>query len=108
MTRIINFCESIAAGEEKTISKRIPLDGKITNIQIFFPTTDYKLGVAVGYESTRICPETGFLTLDSANPSFTIDEPIKKNQRLWVDLRNEGSASFVISAIITIQGEKYE
>lgn len=101
MTRIINFHESVAGKEQKTVSKICSINGQISDIKLFFPATD-QVGLGVGFESKRVCPETGFIFLNNKSPSFSVNEEIKRNQRLWVEIQNQSDATFVISAIITI------
>ena len=101
MTSIINFHETVNGQEQKTVSKICPIDGRISNIKLFFPATD-QVGLAIGFESKKVCPETGFIFLNNKSPSFSVNEEVRKNGRIWLDLKNEGSEIFTITAIITI------
>jgi len=107
-TRQINFRETVQPLTGIEVDKVCPLDGKIKSITMSFPPGCNNLvDVAFGHSGQKVCPSTEDIALDSANPTFTgIDEPVKRDERLWVEILNgDDTYPHTISVLIIITGK---
>jgi len=106
-TKQIKFDKTLAALEGVHMTERCPLNGKITSITISFaPGCNQFVDVAFGVEERHIIPESGYIALDDATPTFPTSEPVNMNDRLWVEVKNGDSAnSHRITILATIVGK---
>lgn len=86
--------------------KRVPMIKTVKTITIHWPSgcSSY-VKVAVGYSrDKRLLPEEGYLALDNATPTWTINKEVVDTDTLWVEIRNGSSLNFYpISVIINYE-----
>lgn len=89
--------------------KRSPLTGRITQILRHFPEgCDALVELAVGHGDTWVLPEQTdmYVALNDATPVVTLNEPIEKNEELWMIVRNgDGREPHTITTTVVIEGE---
>jgi len=108
LTKQINFSEEVNPLEGVIIQERCPLNGKITAVTMSFPPGANQLvDIAFGHESNRVCPDIGFINLDDATPTYPgIEEDVRKNERLWVEIRNtDDTYPHRITVLVVVVGK---
>jgi len=88
--------------------KRSPLTGRITQIVRHWPLgCRSNVDLAVGHGDTWVLPEQTdmYVALDDATPVITVDEPIEKNEEIWMIVRNGDAVNqHAISVTVVIEG----
>ncbi len=88
--------------------KRSPLTGRIVQIVRHYPDgCDAIVDLAVGHGDTWVLPEQTdmYVALNDATPIVIVDEPVEKNEELWMVVRNGDAANqHAITTTFIIEG----
>jgi len=106
-TQQVNFRYTVPAGVGIRAVEQVPLDGRISSVCFHFPPGAMGwVQVAFGHGSRQIMPIGGFLQLDNATPVFPTSEDVRRNEDIWVVIRNtDGINPHTISVVVTIEGD---
>jgi len=106
-TRQMNFREEVAPLTGLEVDKVCPITGKIKSVTMSFPPGCNNLvEVAFGHSAEKLCPSTEYIALDSANPTFDVEEPVEREERLWVEILNgDDTYPHTISVLVVITGK---
>lgn len=106
VTKQVVFSHTVAALQGVALTEKSPLTGRIIEGIMHFPDGCNSLvEVAISHIGRSICPIKGYIKLNDATPSFTIREPVMKNDPIKVEIRNGDSANpHMISVILTVLG----
>ncbi|MDO9581061.1 MAG: hypothetical protein Q7J06_10940 [Bacteroidales bacterium] len=91
------------------VARPSPLTGRITQIVRHWPDgCDSLVDLAVGHKDTWLLPSAtdNYIALNDATPVVTLNEPIEKNEELWMIVRNgDGGFPHAITTTFIIEGE---
>lgn len=108
ITRIVNLRVTLQPNQGQRISQTSPIDGRIVQLIPHFPNgCNALVDMAIGHRDTWVLPNKvdTFIALNDATPVTTVDEPIGKNEEIWMVGRNgDGVNPHAISCTVTIIG----
>jgi len=114
VTRMITLrAVAVPAGRGVKISDFSLVTGRITQLLVHWPSgVNGLVDVAIGHGSVWVAPASTrsqpepYMTLDSASIVFNTDEPVLKNDQLWMVVRNRDALNpHTITSVITTIGE---
>ncbi len=108
ITRNVNLRVTLQPNQGQRISQTSPINGRIVQLIPHFPNgCNALVDIAIGHRDTWILPNKvdTFIALNDATPVLTVDEPIEKNEEIWLIGRNgDGVNPHAISCAVTIIG----
>jgi hypothetical protein len=105
-TEQIQFRQTLAILQGVRLTDSVPIDGRLTSVTLHFPPgCNAAVDIAFGYQTRQIIPFEGFIALDAATPVFPVSEMVKRNETLWVVMRNgDPINTHTPSVIVTMEG----
>lgn len=106
-TKVMNFKETVTAGNAGIYSDNSPLYGKIDNVMMHFPPgANALVDVAVYAGGLQIIPKEGYIALDDVTAQFPVEAPINLGEEVRVKIQNRDAVfSHTISITLIITGE---
>ena len=109
-TREVVLSDTLLPGQTVYLDTPCPLTGKITQVVREWPDgCNFIVDLAVGHSDIWVLPhltET-YVALNDATPVINVDEPVKKNEAMWMRGRNR-DAGFPHALVVTfvVEGEE--
>ncbi len=108
VTKDVNLRITLQPNVGQKISQSSPLTGRIVQLIPHFPDgCNALVDMAVGHRDTWVLPNRTdtYIALNDATPVLSVDEPIEKNEEIWIIGRNgDGANPHTISCAVTIIG----
>ncbi len=106
----IPFTKTISTLEETSEEHRVPFNGTITEVTMYFPAgceaaVDVRLLYFEGKEKQFVVPaiDEKYIALDDTSTSFIVNFPVKANGKLKVEFLNyDDTNQHIISVIVTL------
>jgi hypothetical protein len=115
VTRLITLkADAVPAGRGTRIVDVSPVTGIIDQILIHFPPgVNGLVDVAIGHGSVWVAPaitkvqSESYIALNAATPVFDTQEPVNKDEQLWLIVRNRDAVNpHTITAVLVCTGEE--
>ena len=107
ITRQVNFTEKVKPLTGVELSEPCPLTGRIKSVTMTCRRgADDLAEAAFGHGNVNVCPASGYIPLQEANPPYTgLNEPVKMDERLWCEMRNgDDTYDHVMTVLVVIVG----
>lgn len=101
-----NLAIAGTAGSGVTLTEYAPFSGYIKQVTLHYPEgCDALVDVRVGHGTKQFCPDTGFLALNDATPTYPFNEGVDDHEEIWVELRNrDGANTHNIVVTVILEG----
>lgn len=98
------FKKTLSALTEDSLNQNCPVTGVITEIVTHFPPgTKSFVDIRVFHGTKQILPDNGYLALDNASPTFSMNEEVNIGNNIRVEWINADSTfPHTISVIVNI------
>jgi len=102
----IPFAYNLDPLQGVTLMEYAPFSGYITQVSIHWPEgCDALVDVRVGHGTKQFCPDTGYLALNDATPTYPFSEWCEDREEIWVEMRNgDGANSHAITVTVVLKG----
>jgi len=96
-----------AVGSGVRITELPTITGFIKEVTIHWPAgCNALVDVAIGYLTNQFCPRERFLALNDTTPTYYFNEPVTKDNPIWVIMQNR-DGGFVHNITVSVIVEEY-
>jgi len=102
----IPFAYNLDPLQGVTLMEYAPFSGYIKQVSIHWPDgTNALCDVRVGHGTKQFCPDTGYLALNDATPTYPFSEWCEDHEEIWVEMRNtDGVNNHAITVTVILEG----
>lgn len=101
---MIRYQRVMASGAGVKMYEPSPFAGFITEVTIHWPGgCNALVDIAVWHGTRKFCPNEGHLALNDATPTYRFNEPVKKDEEIWVDMANASAFTHTITVTVSVK-----
>ncbi|KKL09285.1 hypothetical protein LCGC14_2567400 [marine sediment metagenome] len=101
---MIRYQYALGSGVGVRMYENSPFTGHITSVTIHWPGgCNALVDIAIWHGTRQFCPGEGYLALNDATPQYDFNEPVNKDEEIWVDLANASAFSHTITVTVSVK-----